>query len=689
MTGKADYTGDSKLPGMLHAVLVKSTIPSGFIEEIDVVQAEAAAGNPRVITYENFPSLQPVRVLLDPGADGNMNVTGAGQQHLPLQDNQIHYRGQDIAVVVAETLEQAQWAASLVKVRSRRTTHRADFTADLEAAFPPGKVWTEDPDISRGDLAAGLKEGAALVDQTYVTALQHHVTMEPHSTMAVWNGPDLTVYESTTWVAGVRKTLAGWFEMPEDRIRVLQPFVGGSFGSKGPTWPHVAIAAGVARILGRPVRLVLSRPQTFTSNGYRPIIRHRIRLAATAEGALTAIAHDAVAQTSTFDQRVVAPVTKTTKKLYACPNCQVTYRLVRLNAPGPFTMRGPGETPGLFALESGMDELAYALRMDPVELRIRNDAACDPETGRPWSSRGLQACLRAGAERFGWTERNPQAQSTRKNGRLLGMGMASMAYDAKMALAQARVRWYKDGSVVVASSTCEPGTGATTMMLQIAADVLQIDAGRIRCEWGDTTLPVAPLAAGSQTTASVGSAVKNACLNLQQQRKEAPAWGSADFLEASGSAQPDEEHKRHTCYSFGAHFCEVSVDEELGTVKVERYVAAFAAGRILNPKMAESQLLGGIIWGIGMALTEGTTVDVRQGAFVNDNLAEYLIPANADVPPIDAFFLPELDTAVNPLGVKGIGEIGTIGSAAAIANAVYHATGQRIRELPIKLDRLL
>ncbi len=689
VTGRAQYTAETRVPGILQGVLVKSTVPNGAVEEITTTEAEAAEGCVAVITPKTFPKLRPVRVLLDPDDDGQMNVTGAGQQHMPLQDYEVHYRGQDVAVVLAETLEQAQWAASLVKVRYRRAPHEADFNARLPQQFSPGKAWTEDADTKRGDVEAGMRAGAVRIDRTYVTAVQHHVTMEPHATVASWDAGQVTIHEATTWVFGTKKTVAGWFGLKEEDVRVLQPFVGGSFGSKGPTWPHVAIAVGAAKVTGRPVRIVLSRPQTFTSNGYRPSIQHRLRLAATRDGFLTAVAHDAVAQTSRFDRRVVAPVTKTTKKLYACPNCETSYRLVQLNAPGPFTMRGPGETPGLFALESAMDELAYELGMDPIELRMRNDTVIDPETGKPWSSRGLKECLRAGADRFGWAHRNPKPAATWRNGRQVGMGVASMAYDAKMVAAKARVRVYDNGRVVVASSTCEPGTGATTMMVQIAAEVLGIGRDGIECEWGDTTLPMAPLAAGSQTTASVGSAVRAACLKLRHEQQEAAPLSAGSFREAVGSAEPDEEHKKHTCYSFGAHFAEVSVDPELGGIKLERYVAVFAAGRIVNAKTAQSQLLGGIIWGIGMALMEGTRMDVRQGAFVNDNLAEYHVPTNLDVPKIEAFFLPETDTAVNPLGVKGIGEIGTIGSAAAIANAVYHATGKRVRELPITLDRML
>ena len=685
VTGRALYTAEIALPELVHAVLVCRTIAHGRVVEISSEQASVLPGVLAVITHWNFDRLHPVRVMLDPGQDGNMNASGAGQQLLPLQDDRVFYRGQPIAAVVAETLEQAQYAASILTVRYETASHKVNPKSHLADSFSPGKSWTNPADVSRGDLALGLKQCSSQIDATYVTAFQHHVAMEPHATVANWNGSKLTVYEPSTWVVGVRKTLAAWFAMPQEDIHVLQYFVGGSFGSKGPTWPHVAIAAGAAKLVRRPVKLVITRPQTFTANGYRPQIVHRVQLAAKSDGALTAIGHHATAVTSAFDNRVVAPATKTTRKLYACPNCSTTYRLVNLNLPGPFTMRGPGETPGLFALECAMDELAFALKMDPIELRLKNDTPIDPETGKPWSSRSLRQCLVEGAARFGWSRRSPQPRSMERDGRLIGMGVAAMAYDAKDAEAKAKATVFPDGSVVVESSTTEQGTGASTIFCQIAADTLQLPASTIQFRFGDTALPGAPIAAGSQTTASVGSAIKAACEALRD--KMAESTQRPLFTEATFSTT--EEHKKHTCYSFGAHFAEVSVDPSIGHVEVVRYVCCFGAGKIVNPKTARSQLLGGVIWGIGMALMEGTHLDSREGAFVNNNLAEYHVLTNLDVPGIDAFFLPENDDVVNPLGVKGIGEIGTIGSAAAIANAVFHATGKRIRELPITPDKLL
>ena len=725
VTGQARYSAEIPLANIAHASILQSTITSGRITHIDTQAAETVPGVLAIITHRNAPKLAHAPVSLEMG--GRQTTMGsAGQQFMPLQDERILYNGQHVAVVVAETLEQAQFAASLIDVQYQQDEPITSL--DSAEVFRPDNVWGEPPDTSKGDVTQGMAHADVRVEQTYITAVQNNATMEMHSTTADWEGDALTLYESSTWVYGVRRAVAHWFQMPEEKVRVIQHFVGGSFGSKGPTWPHVALTAIAARQVGRPVRLMLSRHQEFTSAGYRPEIHHTIQLGATRDGKLTAVAHHALAETSMFDTRVVAPVTKTTRKLYECPNITTTYRLAHLNLPGPFTMRGPGESPGLFAVECAMDELAYALDMDPLELRLRNYAERDPESGLPWSSKSLRECYQQGAERFGWSKRNPQPRSMRDGDTLVGWGMATMAYDAKAAKTSALARIFADGHVVVQSATCDQGTGSYTIMSQIAADALHIPFEQVRFELGDTRMPEAPISAGSQTTASVGAAVQTACTTLREKiislactHPSSPLFGSSQqqvvvedgvvrrkddtercmsytdilhlsqkgVLEVTEQIQPDAESKKYTCYSFGAHFVEVYIYLYSGEIRVTRYVAAFGAGRIVNMKTALSQLTGGIIWGIGMALEEQVIRDERNGRILNANLGEYHVPVNPDIPHIDAFFVKEHDPYVNILGTKSVGEIGTVGSAAAIANAVYHATGKRIRELPIILEKLL
>jgi len=724
VTGAARYCAEMPIPKLVHAVLVDSAIAKGRLVEIDTQVAAAASGVLAVLTHHNAPRIVPSPVAL--GFDGQDGA--AGEQHVPLQDERIHYSGQHIGVVIAETLEQATHAASLVQVRYEVEPPVVNMQAGMEHAFAPDHVWGDPADTKQGDVAKGLADATVKIDQIYTTAMQHHNALEPHATIAVWEDDHLTLYEPTTWVYGTRKAVAHWLQMPLDKIRVIQHFVGGSFGYKGPTWTHVVLAAIAARYVNRPVKLVLTRRQEFFTVGYRPQVQHRIQLGATATGQLTALMHHAIARTSTFDRRVVAPVTRTSRKIYACPNIATTYRLVPTNLGGPFTMRGPGETPGLFAIESAMDELAYALQIDPIELRLHNHADVDPETGKPWSSKSLKECYQQGAERFGWHQRHPQPSSMRDGDRFVGWGMATMAYDARFSPASASAQLFADGRVLVQSATCDQGTGSYTIMGQIAADTLGLPMASIRFELGDTQMPEAPISAGSKTTSSVGSAIHAATTALRRKLlalafndPNSPLYGYAEAevtvedgrcclkdnpnqgqtyveilqqhqmesISAQERVQPDEDVEKFTHYSFGAHFAEVQIHPGLGELRVTRYVGAFAAGRIVNPKTAHSQLIGGIIWGIGMALLEQSVVDPHLGRVVNSNLAEYLVPTNADIPLIDAFFIEEEDPNVNRIGTKGIGEIGTVGAAAAIANAVYHATGKRIRDLPITIDKLI
>lgn len=723
--GRAQYTADLPIMDLAHAVLIQSTIARGRIRCLDTRKALSAPGVIDILTHLNAPELSPSPIGL---TGKNILAGSAAQRLLPLQDTTIYYNGQSIGLVVARTLEQATYAASLVQTEYEQESPVLDMQQAWERMFAPAEVWGDPPDTLIGNREAGLDQAEILVDQQYCTTVQHHNALETHTTIAVWEGEELTLYETTTWPDGIRRAISFWLNHPLEKIRVVAHFVGGSFGCKGPAWPHTALAAIAARRVGHPVKLTLTRQQAFTSVGYRPELRHHVQLGATREGRLTLLTHEVTAQTAMFDERVVAPATQLSQRLYACPAISTSYRLVQLNRGGPFTMRGPGDTPGLFALESAMDELACALSLDPVELRLRNYAEVDPANGRPWTSKSLRACYLQGAERFGWKQRDPRPRSMRQNGHLVGWGMASCALDSLLAPASATARFFADGSTLLQSATCDQGTGSYTVMRQIAAETLGVAFQQIRFELGDTRMPLAPISAGSMTAASVGSAVYAAARALRSKilalalgdpasplygqseeqiatenghcfLKEEPRKGETyreilkrqklTSVEVTERSLPDPERRKYSAYAFGAHFVEVHVHPDFGTIRVGRYVGAFSAGRILNPKTASSQLIGGITWGIGMALMEQTLFDPGTGRIINANLGDYHVPVHADVPAIEAFFVDEYDPFVNGPGVKGIGELGVIGSAAAIANAVHHATGKRIRDLPITLDKLL
>ena len=515
VTGGARYTSDMPAEGVTYAAFAGSRIAKGRMLSVDTHAAEAVSGVVAVLTHHAMPKFGEAPVLLSQSGQGSP-PGAAGQQFLPMQGDVIYYSGQPIALVVADTVEAAEYAADLVTARYKRETPAADFEAARRQTFMPVNGWPEPAALERGDISAGMAQAAARTEEVYETALQHHVAMEPHATLAVWSGDFLTLYEPSTWVQGAAKTVAAWLGIAPENVQVIQSFIGGSFGSKGPTWPHVALTAAAARIVKRPVKLTLTRPQTFWSNGYRPHLRHAVSLGAAADGSLTSVRHEAVAHTAPFDGRVVAPVTKTTPRLYACPNVATAYQMTHLNLSGPFTMRGPGETPGLFAVESAMDELSYALNMDPVALRLKNYAEADPENGKPWSSKSLRECYAQGAARFGWDKRNPKPGVMRAaDGKGIGYGMATMMYDAKSVPTSASAKIRPDGRVVVAAATADPGTGVYTIMPQIAADALGVSVGMVQMKLGDSRLAQAPIAAGSQTSASVGSAVQAAAAALK------------------------------------------------------------------------------------------------------------------------------------------------------------------------------
>jgi xanthine dehydrogenase YagR molybdenum-binding subunit len=670
VTGQAQYAADVPMRHVAHAVIVSGTIARGRIAAISTGDALAVPGVLRVYTHENAPR------LTQPAADFTQGLVPA-QNAMPLQSAEIVYYGQQIALVVAETLEAARAAAA--RVRAEYEPKRPLLSAsDPEAERTrPESFFGQPLQAQRGDVDAALKGADVRVEARYATPAEFHNPIEPHATLAHWERGKLVVYEPSQWVIGVRNYLAAAFGLRAEDVRVVSPFVGGGFGTKGFSMPHTVLAAMAARDLERPVKLVLSRAQLFTQTAFRSQTVQNLRVGATRDGALLAVDH-ASTVTDSFAGWFIEPPGLTSLMMYACPNVRIRHEAVRLNLPPAGPMRAPGEAPGTFALESALDELAVALGIDPVELRIRNDVQLDQESNLPFSGRHLAECLRLGADRFGWRERPKKPRARREGDELIGWGVASATYPGMRAPASARV-FVENGKYVVETATHDLGTGMYSIMAQVAADALRVPVEQVECRLGDSSFPSAPVAGGSMSTASVAPAVQAACLKLRE--------SGGDFAEAS--AAPGDEANRYSFHSFGAQFVEVRVDEALGRVRVSRALGVFDCGKILNPKTARSQMLGGIVFGIGMALMEEGTFDPRTGRVLNDNLADYRVPVNADVGAVDVLFVEEPDYVFNPLGARGIGEIGITGVAAAVANAVFHATGKRIRDLPIVPEKLL
>jgi xanthine dehydrogenase YagR molybdenum-binding subunit len=540
-----------------------------------------------------------------------------------------------------------------------------------------------------GEPDAAWRSAPVRVDATYRTPPEHNNPMEPHATTAVWEDDRVTLYDSTQGASSSRDTLAQLLGLPPQGVRIVNEHVGGGFGSKGTPRVNAVLAAQAAKATGRPVKLAVTRQQMFDLTGYRTPTIQRLRLGAEEDGRLVAIAHDGVAQASATPG-FLEPTTTPTRVLYGAPHRRSAHRVVSLDVPGPSWMRAPGRCPGTYALESAMDELAYVLRMDPVELRLRNDTQEDPEKGVPFSSRNLRACLEEGAERFGWADRDPTPGARRDGRTLIGTGVAASTYPAARTPATATARAHADGTYTVEIGATDIGTGARTVLGQIAAEHLGVDPDRVAMRIGDSDLPDGPVAGDSAGTASWGSAVAKVCDEL---RAMAAALGGEPGRELVATANTEddvagdtEELSRH---AFGAHFAEVHVDLDTGEVRVPRMLGVFAVGRVLNPRTARSQFVGGMTMGMGMALHEGSTMDVAFGDFLNHDLAQYHVPVNADVQEIDVAWVDEDDPHLNPMRSKGIGEIGIVGSPAAIANAVFHATGVRFRELPLVPDRVL
>jgi xanthine dehydrogenase YagR molybdenum-binding subunit len=717
--GRAAYSSDVAVANLVHAVIVGASIAKGRIKSIDVDAAKRVPGVIAVLTKDNAPKL--------PGMQ-TKPVTLQDRVLQFLQDDEVRYDGEPIAVVVADTLEQAHQAAGLVTATYDVQAASISIEAEIGNAYTPAETSRGATASKHGDFDAAYAKASVKIDQTYTMAPQNHNPMEPHATIAVWHGDDrLTLYDATQGGFIVRDKIASLFGLPKENVRVISHFLGGGFGCKGSPWSHVPLCAMAAKVTRRPVKLVITRHQMFHFVGHRPRMIQRVTLGAKPNGKLVAMRHELVAWTSRFDE-FVEPAATWARPVYACDDVTTTHRVVRLDVPTPTFMRAPGAASGSFAFETAMDELAYVSKMDPLELRLVNYAEKDFDSGRPYSSKELRACYKQAAERFGWARRSKSPRSMRDGSRLVGWGMATARYPAYQRSSSAIARVRADGTAVVQAGTHDLGTGTYTIMAQIAADALGMPVDKVRFELGDTTFPEAPLSAGSQTAASVGSAVKQAAARARadliavaladarsplhglvaedvdsedgvlfakkERSKREPfaaivARSGKDEIASRADATEGEARKALSCQSFGAQFCEVHVDELTGEVRVSRLVSAFAAGKILNAKTARSQLLGGIVWGISLALLENTVRDARDGRVVTKELQDYHVPVNSDVPVIEVITVDEIDPHVSDVGAKGIGELGIVGVGAAIANAVFHATGKRIRDLPITLDKLL
>lgn len=675
VTGTAPYAFENQVdnPSYLHPV--QATIARGRVLTMDATAASAVEGVLDVLTVFDAPTLADA-------SDGELAI---------LQDARVHFRGQLIGGVVAETAEIAREAAALVAVEYLEEPHDAELRADHPGLYTPESVNPSyPPDTDDGDVDAALAAADIVIDQTYTTPFEHNNPMEPHACIASWEvrdgKPAITMYDSTQGVHVVRKTLAPIFGVEPEHLRVVAPHVGGGFGSKGSPHAHdVLVLLAAQRADGRPVKLALTRQQMFSLVGYRTQTIQRLRLGAGPDGRLTALVHDVVEQTAAVKE-FAEQTAVTSRKMYASPNRRTTHRLAKLDVAVPFWMRAPGECPGTYAAEVAMDELAVAAGVDPVELRIRNEPDVDPETGNPWSGRHLVQCLRRGAEQFGWDARNSAADQQLSGDWYVGFGMASSTYPG-MAMPgnAARITHAEQGRYTVEIGAADIGTGTWTTLTQIAADALGVDMDAVDLRIGDTDLPPASVAGGSSGLTSWGSAIVAAAQQFRHDHGEVPAVGVTTTAE--GPESPGDQE--YTVQSFGAQFVEARVNRDTGEIRVPRMLGVFDIGRAINTRTLRSQLIGGMTMGLSMALHEESVRDPRFGHVVTQDLASYHISSHADVEDIDAVWLDEPDEHLNAMGSRGAGEIGIVGAAAAVANAVYNATGVRVRDLPVTLDKVL
>ena len=717
--GEARFAADNHPPGMLHAVLAVSQIARGRVTFLDVEAARRHPGVVEVMTSANRPPLAE-----DPDAKTNPFMFRLDL----LQNDQVRYANQPIAVVIAETLEAATEGATLLAPRYEVLPARIGL--DAGEAFVPPAVGVGNPsEMRRGDVEAGLASATRRIEATYETPTQYHNAMEPHAIVAAWDGDNLSIDTPSQGLAMAQGRLAGIFGISPDKIHIRSPYLGGGFGSKGLMSGPQVLGILAARLVGKPVKLVLRREHMYGPVGHRSASRQRLRIGLDADGLLTAIDHHAKVATSSFDD-FYEPAANASHTLYASPAIATSHEAVRVDTGTPLFMRAPGEATGSIALESAIDEAAWACGMDPLAFRIKNYAEVEPISGRPFSSKALRQCYAQGAERFGWATRPLKPRQMRDGaGLLVGWGMGTATFPALMFAAEARATLRGDGSGMMEIGAHDMGQGAWTALAQIAADGLGLEADRVEFRSGTSDLPDAGIAGGSAHTATAGMAIHNAgaaviakLADLATGDRRSPLFGGGNAgvtardgrlfrrddenrsesygdilrraglsqIEASGKGAADPgAQSSYAMHAHGAVFAEVRVDPDLGQVRVSRVVGAFAAGRIINPRMVQSQIFGGMIWGMSFALHEQAITDRRSGRILNANLAEYHVPVNADVPPMEALLIDEYDPHVNALGIKGVGEIGITGSAGAVANAVWHATGIRVRRFPIGIDDLV
>ena len=715
VTGEAKYAGEFSAPDLAFGSVVTSTIAKGRIVSIDMSEALSVEGVVAVLTHKNRPPMAGTdRAYRDETAPEG------GSPYRPLYDDKIMFSGQPVALVLAEGSETAKFAASLVRVEYQEQAHVTDLQQRLDKATA-----IDTPPKPRGKAEKALAAANVRHQGEYSIPVEHHNPMELFASTVIWGADGkLTVYDKTQGVQNVQRYLCSVFKMKPDEVRVISPYVGGAFGSGLRPQHQVALAVLAARALRRSVRLVLTRQQMYTL-GYRPGTVQRIVLGARTDGELDAITHDVIAMTSQYED-FARNDTGWSGALYKCANTRYSHKLAKLDLATPCDMRAPGATTGVYALECAMDELAVALKMDPVELRLRNYSDRQQDEDAPYTSKQLRECYRQAAEAFGWAKRNAEPRSMRDGSELVGWGMASGIWEALQMKTSARIVLTSNGHAEVACATSDIGTGTYTIMAQVAADMLGLPIDNVSIKLGDSTLPASPVEGGSWMAASVSHAIANAAeavrkqlLGLAKKMPDSPLKGAKldDVMLADGKIVSKQDASRavsiaevmrhgkvdrieqekstsfktlasYACNAHSAIFAEVKVDEQLGVIRVTRVVSAVAAGRIINTKTAHNQIMGSMIWGIGMALHEETLLDHHFGRIMNSNYGEYHVPVNADVHDIKVIFVDEPDDIINPLGIKGLGEIGLVGVAAAVANAVYHATGKRVRDLPITLDKL-
>ena len=694
VTGMAKYASEFPIKDKVYGQGLNSTIAKGEIVSIDTSEAEKLPGVLKIITYKNAEKLKTF--------DNKMTEVSTTTIAPVLQTNMVHFYGEYVGLVVAETFEQAQYAARLVKFKYKKDANPAIHLEKLRAkAYKPN----EKSDYSRGDLKAGLAAADERLEVTYNTPIEHHHPMEMHAVIASWDNGKVTAYASQQIVNDATIAISDTFQIPKKDVRVVAAYVGGGFGSKLNVERHVIMAVMAAKMVGKPVQVTVTRQQMFTNTSLRQHNERKMKVGAKKDGTLTALSHETLSHTSpTLEFQEACGLG--TQMLYKVPNNFVTHRLVPLNIQTPFAMRAPGEATGSFALESAMDEMAWKLRMDPIDFRVKNDTQTDPSNNKPFSSRLLVECLRIGAEKFGWKDRKTEPRSNKNGNWLIGHGVSAAARSAPYLKTNSKVILVLEGDRVNATvqmDATDIGTGSYTIIAQTASEYLGIPVEQVKVELGDSNFPVTPGSGGSWGAASFCNGAMAACVNaiktLKQNRniKEEEEVELADLMkknqltkfEAEGSAGPSKEFDEHSVYSFGANFSEVWVDKDTGMFRIKRMVNVGAAGKILNPKTAYGQIIGGLTMGVGMAQAEQTRIEPNFGNFITRSFADYHVPVNLDMANIDVVFLPEDDKIANKMGVKGIGELGITSVAASIANAIFNATGKRMRDLPITPEKLI